>query len=149
MIPITLNLSLHFDERITIFQVQFIGRMLSLKDVWTRSTTRSQCLVYGSFSLVDYAINPCRCSTRIQNVPPDWCCCRCHTSHMTSYPWRVESSMGDGSISNGTFSLGMGTHVYSTIRSTVILVMVKWEGIIVIYNIIQILTPRIYLNLFK
>ena len=68
---------------------------------------------------------------------------------MTSYPWRVESSMGDGSISNGTFSLGMGTHVYSTIRSTVILGMVKWEGIIVIYNIIQILTPRIYLNLFK
>ena len=69
--PIPLYSPLPFGMRTTVYHVHLVGRVPYLKSVWTKSTTRSQLSVAGTFSYVAVEIHPWRCSTHIYDVPPE------------------------------------------------------------------------------
>ena len=128
--PMPLKLTFPLYRRMTICQVNCVVRVLSPKAIWTRLMTQYRCLVSGYLSLVVATIHPCSCSVCIQNFPPSRCHHRHQTAHSISPPWGIESSMVNGSIPTDIPPPPQGgeTHVYSTKRSTVTLVMVTRLG---------------------
>ena len=123
-----LNSLLPFVRSTAILQVHSIGRIPSLKAVWTRLMTRYQCPVFGSFLFVAAAIHHYRCCYHIHDVPPYRFIHRLKTAHLTSSHEGTEYLMGNISIYIGTFYPRGDSRMYSAIRSAVILEMVTWAG---------------------